>query len=59
MPLWLARLLAFVGDLIGPVFPFNSDKLVKITSDLTFDDSLARAKFGWNPKQVVNIEILK
>jgi nucleoside-diphosphate-sugar epimerase len=59
MPLWLARLLALVGDLIGPAFPFNSDKLVKITSDLTFDDSLARAKFGWNPKQVVNVEILK
>jgi hypothetical protein len=46
-------LLAFVGDLLGPAFPLNSDKLVKITSDLTFDDSLARAKFGWNPQPVV------
>ena len=53
MPLWLARLLAFAGDLLGPAFPLNSDKLVKITSDLTFDDSLARAKFGWNPQPVV------
>jgi nucleoside-diphosphate-sugar epimerase len=53
MPLWLARLLAFIGDLLGPAFPLNSDKLVKITSDLTFDDSLARAKFGWNPQPVV------
>ena len=53
MPLWVARLLAFIGDLLGPAFPLNSDKLVKITSDLTFDDSLARAKFGWNPQPVV------
>jgi nucleoside-diphosphate-sugar epimerase len=53
MPLWLARLLAFVGGLLGPAFPLNSDKLIKITSDLTFDDSLARAKFGWNPQPVV------
>jgi nucleoside-diphosphate-sugar epimerase len=55
IPLWLACLFAFIGDLLGPAFPFNSDKLVKITSDLTFDDSLARAKFGWNPKPVINV----
>ena len=53
MPLWVARLLAHLGDLIGPAFPLNTDKLVKITSDLTFDDSLARAKFGWNPQPII------
>jgi nucleoside-diphosphate-sugar epimerase len=52
IPLWLARGLAFIGDVI-PAFPLNSEKLLKITSDLTFDDSLARAKFGWNPQPVV------
>ena len=54
MPLWVARLLASVGNLIGPAFPLNSDKLIKITSDLTFDDSLARKNFGWNPQPVVD-----
>ena len=49
LPLWAARFLALIGDLLGPAFPLNSDKLVKITSDLTFDDSCARANFGWTP----------
>jgi hypothetical protein len=44
---WIARTLAFIGDVI-PAFPLNSEKLLKIASNLTFDDSLARAKFGWN-----------
>lgn len=53
MPLGLARLLAKIGDFMGPIFPLNSDKLIKITSDLTFDDSLARANFGWDPRPVI------
>jgi hypothetical protein len=53
MPFWFAKVLAFVGDLIGPSFPINSKKLLKINSDLTFDDSLARNKFGWAPKSIV------
>jgi nucleoside-diphosphate-sugar epimerase len=53
MPLSLARILAKMGDIVGPFFPLNSDKLQKITSELTFDDSLARAKFGWNPQSVL------
>ncbi len=53
MPYWLAKIVAKIGDVVGPKFPLNSDKLLKITSELTFDDSLARAKFGWDPKPVV------
>jgi nucleoside-diphosphate-sugar epimerase len=53
MPFWLAKVLAFIGDLIGPSFPINSKKLLKIMSDLTFDDTLARNKFGWAPKSIV------
>jgi nucleoside-diphosphate-sugar epimerase len=53
LPLWIARFLAFVGDMFGPRFPFNSSTLIKITSNLTFDDSLARLKFGWKPEPVV------
>jgi nucleoside-diphosphate-sugar epimerase len=53
MPLFVAKLLAFIGDKMGPVFPINSDKLKKITSTLTFDDSKAREAFGWNPTPVL------
>jgi len=53
IPLFVAKLLAFIGDKMGPVFPINSYKLKKITSTLTFDDSKARKAFGWNPTPVL------
>lgn len=53
IPLFLAKLLAFVGDKIGPIFPINSNNLNKITSTLTFDDSKARKAFGWKPTAVL------
>ena len=47
-----AKILARLGDLIHYFFkietPFNSLKLKKITSSLTFDDTKAR-KIGWKP----------
>ena len=53
MPLFVAKVLATVGDILGSKFPINSDKLSKITSTLTFDDSKAREAFGWNPTPVL------
>ncbi len=53
MPLFVAKILAFIGDKIGPKFPINSNKLIKITSALTFNDSKAREAFGWNPTPVL------
>jgi nucleoside-diphosphate-sugar epimerase len=53
MPLGIAKVIAKIGDVLGPWFPLNSDKLSKITSELTFDDSLARQNFGWDPKPVL------
>jgi nucleoside-diphosphate-sugar epimerase len=52
-PYFLAKIIAFAGDIIGPKMPINLDKLAKITSTLTFDDTLARVKFGWSPKPVI------
>jgi nucleoside-diphosphate-sugar epimerase len=52
--MWMAKLLAKVGDLIGTTAPINSSKLIKITSDLTFDDSKARQLLGWNPTPVLH-----
>jgi nucleoside-diphosphate-sugar epimerase len=58
IPVWLVNVLAFFGNLIGGSFPIDSNKLKKITSDLTFDDKKARDAFGWNPSSVVdNLEI--
>ena len=53
MPLWLARIIAKLGDLLGSKAPLNTNKLKKITSDLTFDDTKARESFGWNPTPIL------
>jgi nucleoside-diphosphate-sugar epimerase len=53
MPLFIAKVIAKVGDIIGDTFPFNSNKLSKIISTLTFDDTKARIAFGWNPTPVL------
>ncbi len=53
MPMWLACIIARFGDLIGSKAPLNTNKLKKITSDLTFDDSKAKEAFGWNPTPVL------
>lgn len=49
----IARFIAKVGDILGSRAPINSEKLKKITSTLTFDDSKARAAFGWSPTPVL------
>jgi nucleoside-diphosphate-sugar epimerase len=54
MPIWMAKILAFFGDIMGSKFPINSDKLNKLNATLTFDDSKARRSFGWNPQVVLN-----
>lgn len=54
MPLFIANVLAKIGDILGNAFPINSNKLSKITSTLTFDDSKARMAFGWNPTSVLD-----
>ena len=53
MPMFFAKKLALIGDKLGHKFPLNSNKLLKITSTLTFDDSKARYAFGWNPTPVL------
>jgi nucleoside-diphosphate-sugar epimerase len=53
LPLWFAKLLSVLGDLYGSKAPIYSDKLKKIISDLTFDDSKSREAFGWKPTPVL------
>ena len=42
LPLFIIKLMGYVGDVLGNKAPVNSLKIKKITSDLTFDDSKAR-----------------
>lgn len=53
LPIWLAIILAKIGDVIGSKSPISTNKLSKIISDLTFDDAKARSELKWNPKPVL------
>lgn len=57
LPLFIAKGMAYIGDFLGNKVPFNSQKLKKLTSDLTFDDTKVREGLGWNPQGV--LEYLK
>lgn len=59
IPIWVAKIFAFFGDIIGSNFPINSDKLDKLNATLTFDDSKARQEFGWSPQSVLNVFKIK
>jgi nucleoside-diphosphate-sugar epimerase len=54
LPYGIAKGISFFGDVVGSKFPLNSNKLKKITSDLTFDDSRAREVLGWQPSKVID-----
>jgi nucleoside-diphosphate-sugar epimerase len=51
--LFIAKIMGYVGDLLGDKVPINSSKIKKITSDLTFDDSKARELLDWKPQSVL------
>ena len=59
LPLWLAKVLARLGDTLGNKSPINTKKLVKILADLTFDDSRAREQLNWKPTKVIEVFKLK
>lgn len=54
IPMFVAKIMAGVGNLLGAKAPINSNKLNKITSTLTFDDTKARERLGWNPTKVLD-----
>ncbi|MFB5944264.1 NAD-dependent epimerase/dehydratase family protein [Albibacterium profundi] len=53
IPMFLAKILGGIGDLLGSKAPVNSDKIDKITSTLTFNDDKIRNSLGWNPSKVL------
>lgn len=53
IPMWIAKCLAFVGNLFGSKAPINSLKLKKITESLTFSNKKAVNNLNWIPMDVV------
>ena len=53
IPIFLAYILAKIGDFLGVNAPINSRKLNKIRSELTFDNSLAKKELGWDPSDTL------
>ncbi|MGE6353889.1 NAD-dependent epimerase/dehydratase family protein [Flavobacterium sp. NPDC079362] len=54
LPLFLAKIVGKIGDLVGDKSPLTSLKVNKITSDLTFDDSKARKLLNWKPESIID-----
>lgn len=53
IPLWIAKSMASVGDLLGKKAPINSLKLSKITESLTFSNEKAKRELNWQPLDVL------
>lgn len=53
IPLWIARIMALCGDMLGKYAPINSAKLGKITNSLTFSNERAVNELGWKPLDVL------
>lgn len=53
LPLWMANIMAKLGDLLGNKALINSRKLAKIRADLTFDDTKAKKDLNWKPNPVL------
>ena len=49
IPIWMAKCMALVGDLLGE----NSYKLEKMTRSLTFSNEKARKELDWEPLDVL------
>lgn len=54
IPIYLARGIAKIGDLLGSAAPVNSDKLDKIIRSLTFSNEKAKSVLGWKPLDVLS-----
>ena len=53
MPSWVAKCMAAIGDLLGKKAPFNTNRHIKMTETLTFDNAKAKKELGWVPLSVI------
>ena len=54
LPLWITKSIALLGDMVEKKAPLNSSKLMKLISDLTFDDAKAYKAVVWRPTPVLD-----
>jgi len=58
LPLWLAKVIAKTGDIVGAALnkdmPFDTYRLKKMTSSLTFDDSRANSANLFSPRPIIS-----
>lgn len=54
IPMFLAKVLAFIGDFLGEKAPINSMKLRKVCNSLTFSNQKAIRELGWTPMDVLS-----
>lgn len=53
IPYWMAWCLAKIGDVLGDVWPINSQRLAKIVTDDTISNEKAKRELGWQPMDVL------
>lgn len=53
IPYWLAWCMAKFGDILGEKAPINSNKLKKMTQNLTFSNEKVCKELLWQPKDVL------
>lgn len=53
IPMWIAKPLAWIGDCI-PGFPFNTDRLQKLTQTCTYSNEKIKGCLNWHPMNVLD-----
>lgn len=54
LPNWLIGMLSKLGDILGPKFPLNSNKVKKLSMTLTFSSEKASRELSWKPEIVIH-----
>ena len=52
-PSWGIKYLGLIGDKLS-ILPINSNKIKKMSNDLTFDCSRAKKELNWTPSKVID-----
>ncbi|WP_456867476.1 NAD-dependent epimerase/dehydratase family protein [Galbibacter sp. BG1] len=53
LPSWGIKYLGLIGDKLT-ILPINSNKIKKMSNDLTFDCSRAKKELNWTPSKVID-----
>lgn len=53
VPYWVAWCLAKIGDVLGDIWPINSQRLRKIITNDTISNEKAKRELGWKPMDVL------